>query len=100
MSIHSVPARPDLDLEAVRLDLDIAETARTRQLANLPQVPTDVVAAMHRESVQRVLDEIRAAQRRLKHGTYGICTACREPIPSARLELRPWAATCTRCGAR
>jgi hypothetical protein len=98
----SIPAavRTDLDLDGVRLDLEIAETTRARQLAELPPPSGDVVAALHRDSVERLLGEIRAAQARVDAGSYGICTGCGDAIPTPRLELRPWAATCTRCGRR
>ena len=33
-------------------------------------------------------------------GTYGICIACKESIPEARLELSPDAATCVKCSGR
>ncbi|WP_199711218.1 TraR/DksA family transcriptional regulator [Tessaracoccus antarcticus] len=46
------------------------------------------------ESLQRTLNEVRGAQERLEAGTYGLCVVCGEPIPAARLEFRPWAATC------
>jgi DnaK suppressor protein len=35
---------------------------------------------------------------RIKDGSYGICLACHEPIPIARLEAMPEARNCTRCG--
>jgi DnaK suppressor protein len=101
MTISSTPARQDLDLEAIRLDLEIAETTRARQLANLPAAAKDdMVAVLHSESVERVLGEIRAALGRLDNGSYGLCTKCHGPIPPARLDLRPWAATCTTCAQR
>ncbi len=40
------------------------------------------------------LDEIDAARARLMTGRYGFCEVCGEPIPRARLEIRPWAARC------
>lgn len=46
------------------------------------------------ESLDKTLQEVRAAQRRIEEGCYGVCTVCGEPIPAARLEFRPWAATC------
>ena len=47
-------------------------------------------------SLQRTLNEVRDAQERLEAGSYGRCVVCDEPIPEARLEFRPWAATCVR----
>lgn len=46
------------------------------------------------ESLDRTLQEVRAAQRRIKEGCYGVCTVCGQPIPAGRLDFRPWAATC------
>jgi RNA polymerase-binding transcription factor DksA len=43
------------------------------------------------------LDEIDAALLRLDDGSYGICTACGEPIASERLEAVPAAAMCMPC---
>lgn len=46
------------------------------------------------ESLQRTLNEVRDAQARLKSGNFGRCTVCGQEVPAARLEFRPWAATC------
>jgi RNA polymerase-binding transcription factor DksA len=36
-----------------------------------------------------MLQEVRDAQARLEHGTYGVCQTCGHPIPEARLRLVP-----------
>jgi DnaK suppressor protein len=104
MTMHATPdpttTADRLDLAAVALELDVAEQARAKQLAALPSDPTDEVAVLHRESVERLLGEIRTARQRLADGTYGTCTGCRQPIAAGRLELRPWAVTCTGCATR
>lgn len=33
-------------------------------------------------------------------GTYGICARCGEPIPAARLEVRPFAQLCVPCAEK
>lgn len=48
------------------------------------------------ESLQRTINEIQDAQARIEAGEYGSCVVCGEPIPTARLEFRPWAATCVK----
>lgn len=104
MTTHATPdpatSPHGLDPAAVALELDVAEKAREKQLAALPPDPADEVAVLHRESVERLLAEIRAARRRLEEGSYGTCTGCQGPIAPGRLELRPWAATCTGCAPR
>lgn len=43
------------------------------------------------------LVEIDAALARIDDGTYGVCVVCGQPIPAARLEVRPTATTCVGC---
>ena len=54
------------------------------------------VGALVRQAEQR-LAEVDAALGRLEDGTYGVCVVCGQPIPPARLEVRPTAATCVGC---
>ncbi|WP_113717568.1 TraR/DksA family transcriptional regulator [Arthrobacter dokdonensis] len=41
--------------------------------------------------------ELREAQERLAHGTFGICERCGQPVPAERLEIRPEARHCVTC---
>ncbi|REJ05105.1 molecular chaperone DnaK [Microbacterium bovistercoris] len=45
------------------------------------------------------LRQVDDALARLEAGTYGICTGCGNPIPAARLEVRPFADQCVACAA-
>lgn len=56
------------------------------------------VATLERE--RRTLAEIEAALARIRKGVYGLCAACGEPIPEARLKALPWARVCVRCAER
>lgn len=76
------------------------EAARQRQLDALPPSPTDEVAAAHRATVERILEQVRVARRRVSDGLYGICAGCGGEISVERLELRPWSVTCVRCAPR
>ncbi len=87
----------ELDLDGY---LSLLESARQAQLDNLPQHPLDPVTAVHRETVTRILGEVRTARRRLRQGVYGLCEGCEAPIHPERLELRPWLPTCTGCASR
>lgn len=106
VSIRHQPA-PDLADHLHRFGIaDLAEhlkrfeAARQHQLDLLPKANLDVVAAAHRASVERLLEEVRTARRRLQEGRYGTCTSCDDPIALGRLELRPWATMCTGCAER
>jgi DnaK suppressor protein len=51
------------------------------------------------EDASSILAQIAAATDRISAGTYGSCTTCGQPIALARLELRPYVATCIACAA-
>ena len=73
------------------------------RLVHVPETGStnaDLVAAAHRESVLRILEEIRAAQERLATGRFGRCESCGTAIPLERLELRPWTTLCVGCAPR
>ena len=46
-----------------------------------------------------LLAEVDEALRRFDEGTYGICTACGQPISPERLEALPYATRCVKCSA-
>ena len=98
MTIHPASPRP-LPADVREFLAEAAETRR-RQLDKLPTATGDMVAVAHRASVQRILEDVLAALERCENGTYGQCLDCGADIPIERLELRPWAATCTRCSRR
>ena len=98
----SYPTRPSVTLTVpgeVDAYLSQIETARQRQLDAMPSGNLDTVAAAYRATVERILHEVRTARQRVVAGLYGICTRCECEIPFQRLELRPWAAMCARCGS-
>lgn len=85
--------------EGVDDHLSQLEAARQAQLDALPPIPRDVVAAAHRGTVTRILDQVRTARQRLSEGLYGVCAGCGTWIQRERLELRPWLITCTGCAS-
>ncbi len=96
-SSHAVSDLTDEQRERIAATLEEAAASRERQLAELPTDLGDLVAAAHRDSVVRILGEVRAAQQRLAEGELGRCARCAERIPVARLELRPWTTLCVGC---
>ncbi len=48
----------------------------------------------------RLLRAIEEALARMRHGTYGVCTVCKQPISKARLEAVPWTHLCRDCKER
>ncbi len=50
-------------------------------------------------ALEASLVELLDARVRLDDGAYGVCERCGEPIPEARLEIRPEARFCVACAA-
>jgi DnaK suppressor protein len=76
------------------------EAARTQQLESLPEANLDAVATAYRDSIVRILEEVRTARRRVDAGLYSVCADCSGAVGEERLELRPWATTCATCARR
>jgi DnaK suppressor protein len=52
------------------------------------------------ETDARLLRAIEQAIARIRHGTYGVCTVCKQPISKARLDAVPWTHLCRECKER
>ena len=64
---------------------------RATQLEN-----DDVLAGL--DNATRVeIEQIRLTLARIDSGHYGICEACRKPIPAKRLTALPYTTHCLRC---
>jgi DnaK suppressor protein len=55
------------------------------------------IQAQLRENHGQVLTAIQQALLRIQEGRFGICEACEQPIPRARLDAVPWAGLCRDC---
>jgi RNA polymerase-binding transcription factor DksA len=102
-ALVALPRRDDVERpaapEEIRTYLADAEEARRHQLDALPEVDLDPVAAAYRGTVERILDEVRTARRRVEDDLYGVCIACDGAISAERLQLRPWATACAACAS-
>lgn len=87
---------PDAVLQRIADELDAHAAARESQLDALPPATT-IVAQAHRDSVQRILAAIHAAQARLRAGTYGDCVRCGRSCRLTAVPPRPWAPVCQQC---
>lgn len=96
-------ALPQLDAglppTASAVDEHLARTERARQaqLDALPAGPCSVVTAAHRSTVERILEDVRAARLRVREGLYGLCAGCSTAIEPGALEGQPWLLTCAGC---
>ena len=95
MTISVASARPHTPVLSDHLRA--LESTLDDQLQSLPAHACDEVAAAHRASVERTLEEVRLALRLHGEGRYGTCIRCADPISVVRLEARPWATRCIRC---
>jgi DnaK suppressor protein len=107
----------DVDLDAVRRDLEARRDATRERLAVLASRPergsalgfgkrvgdgtTEAVGRLTDigvgDSLERVLARTERAVAKLDDGSYGMCDVCGDPIPSGRLRALPDAVLCLRC---
>ena len=90
----------ELDASSAILENEGAGTGN--ELSHADQHPGDVAgeyvdadnqnALLENSADQRA--QVEAALARIDAGTYGTCVDCGQPIPDARLEVRPEAARC------
>ena len=69
----------------------------------MDQANADVEAELQvrlRQTDGRLVRAIEEALSRIRRGTYGICEACRHPIPKPRLNAVPWTRLCRECKER
>lgn len=90
------------DLERVlreQLEQQTAELAKlTAYRTNPEQVGVDPSTAEALiETTRQAVADTTEALRRMTDGTYGVCEACRQPIPEERLEILPHARFCMPC---
>ena len=57
----------------------------------------DEISSQLAEVESRELAQIEGALELMREGKYGVCEGCDKPIPLARLQALPYAATCIEC---
>jgi DnaK suppressor protein len=107
----------DLDLDAIRRELEARRDVARERLAALASRPergsalgfgkrvgdgtTEAVGRLTDigvgDSLERVLARTERAVAKLDDGSYGMCDVCGDPIPSGRLGALPDAVLCLRC---
>lgn len=90
------------ELDSATTTLENEGAGDSSELSHVDQHPGDVASELQDADEQNALIENAAQQRaeveaalaRIEDGSYGSCVDCGQPIPDARLEVRPEAARC------
>jgi DnaK suppressor protein len=102
LDVERLLAEREEDLQGELAELtkpagDVGGISFGKRVGEGTSMAVDRLAAVSaQEHLLTMLEEVRRARRRLADGTYGICEVCGEPVPKARLEVRPWAARCVQ----
>ncbi len=100
MTLNPLPSARTFPTTLRQALLNAAATRR-RQLAEMrPHDPTNLVAAAHRLSVERIRDQVHLALDRMDSGTYGDCGDCGGTISLQTLLEKAWTLRCDWCTAR
>ena len=109
----------DLDLDAIRSELEERRDRTRERLAELAKRPergsalgfgkrvgdgtTEAVSRLTDigvgDSLERVLARTERALAKLNDGSYGICDACGDRIPAGRMRALPDGVLCLTCAA-
>jgi len=81
----------DVHHKSEPVEKDFAEQATQRE-------NDDVLISLDDEAKQTII-HIDRALLRLENGSYGICTACGQPISDERLRALPYAELCIECAS-
>jgi DnaK suppressor protein len=74
-------------------DIQFDEESGEGGTANIDRERDLALSAQARAAVE----EIDHALAKVRHGTYGTCENCGQPIPKARLKALPYARLCVAC---
>jgi len=64
---------------------------------NAQEISDYTTSVMTEKVLEKTLDDINAALKRIDDGTYGICKYCKKAISPKRLMARPVASACIAC---
>ncbi|EKD89834.1 MAG: hypothetical protein ACD_32C00131G0003 [uncultured bacterium] len=64
---------------------------------NIQEVSTYSDYLALEKTVEKDLQDVNSALKKVKDGTYGICKYCGKPIPEKRLLARPSSTSCVSC---
>lgn len=64
---------------------------------NAQEISDYTTNVMTEKVLEKTLEDINGALKRIENGTYGICKYCHKPISSKRLMARPVASACITC---
>ena len=88
-------------------DIDSFQVSRMDAAADDEHDPDGPTLAFERSQSAAILGQTRthlaqieSALHRLDEGSYGICVTCHEPIPLARLDVRPYSTQCVVCAGK
>ena len=89
-------------LARAQAQLELEGHLTAQQLRRLEQAVAEegwVSQAAQRQQhvLQEKIERIALAQRRVRAGTYGLCTHCGQPIAAERLEVVPDTTLCVSC---
>jgi RNA polymerase-binding transcription factor DksA len=114
-STHQPSGLGAQDLDSLRATLlrvraeNVADVEKARATLNTlledgtagePSLREDTANAEYMiDDATSIIAQVDAALKRIEDGTYGICTRCGNPIPLARLGLRPYGPTCVACAS-
>ena len=86
-----------LVVRAKEIDEDLSDPADDDWEERATEMEDDEVLLSVGNVALKEINQIKQALHQIESGTYGKCVRCGVQIPEERLELLPYATTCTKC---
>ncbi len=80
-----------------QIDADLSETPDDDWEERATETEDDEVLLSVGNVTLEEINQIKRTLHQIETGKYGICERCGIAIPAERLELLPYAVTCTKC---
>lgn len=87
----------ELEGRVTRIKADISEPMNADSEEQAIEAEDDEALLAQDQMIMSKIGAVRAAIRRVDHGSYGLCITCGEAISAARLTAIPEAAQCILC---
>ena len=87
-------------IELEELTKPISSENSIGRISRMDAINNKSVAEAALRSSRRKLGKLKFALSKMDHADFGLCSICKNPIPSARLMYMPESTRCVRCAER
>ncbi|PIE44266.1 MAG: hypothetical protein CSA50_01410 [Gammaproteobacteria bacterium] len=92
--------RGELEIRLAKIKKDISQPLNQDSAEQAIELENEEVLGAIGREVEDEINKINRALIRIDEGVYGECLDCGNPIPEARLRVRPYSSRCIECAEK